>query len=309
MSVVTSSAKANPVTQSTNRIAWLVSRWPIYKELTKPRIVTMVLVATGVGFIAGSHMATQPLIFLATMLGTASFAGSASVMNQVMERRRDARMKRTLNRPLPSGRIDHIEATLWGLFLLALGTILLISFVNMASFGCALATWVLYLAAYTPLKPISTINTVVGAIPGALPPVIGWAGATGKIGVEAIALFLILFLWQFPHFLAIAWLYRADYRRGGYRMITLRDRTGLMTGMQALGYATVLIPVSILPVQIRMAGSVYLIAALVLSLFYWIRALEFARNRNDFTARRMLFASLWYLPLVYLFLILNPLPA
>jgi protoheme IX farnesyltransferase len=139
--------------------------------------------------------------------------------------------------------------------------------------------------------------------------VIGWAGATGKIGVEAIALFLILFLWQFPHFLAIAWLYRADYRRGGYRMITLRDRTGLMTGMQALGYATVLIPVSILPFQIRMAGSVYMIAALVLSLFYWIRALEFARNRNDFTARRMLFASLWYLPLVYLFLILNPLPA
>lgn len=309
MSLVTISSSAKPTIRTQNRLSWLVSRWPVYRELTKPRIVTMVLVATGVGFIAGSHMSTQPLIFFATMLGTACFAGSASVMNQVMEHRRDARMKRTANRPLPSGRIDPLEASLWGIFLLLMGSLLLVFGVNLMAFGCALATWFLYLVAYTPLKPISTINTVVGAIPGALPPVIGWAGATGEMGVEAWALFLILFLWQFPHFLAIAWLYRTDYRRGGYRMITLRDRTGMMTGMQSLGYATVLIPVSLLPFQIRMAGTVYMVAALVLSLFYWFRALEFARNRNDFTARRMLFASLWYLPLVYLFLILNPLPA
>ena len=289
--------------------AWLAARWPVYKELAKPRIVTMVLVATGVGFIAGSHMATNPLVFVATLVGTACFAASASVLNQVMEAPRDARMRRTAKRPIPSNRIEPREAALWGFFLLALGTVVLLSMVNSSSFLWALATWVLYLAAYTPLKPISTINTVVGAIPGALPPVIGWAGATGQVGLEAFSLFLILFLWQFPHFLAIAWIHKADYRRGGYRMITLRDRSGLTTGLQALGYATVLIPASLLPFQIRMAGSVYMTAALLLSCYYWLRAFDFARDRNDTTARRMLFASLWYLPLVYLFLILNPLPA
>ena len=289
--------------------AWLAARWPIYKELAKPRIVTMVLVATGVGFIAGSHMATNPLVFVATLFGTACFAASASVLNQVMEARRDARMRRTAKRPIPSNRIEPREASLWGFFLLALGSVVLLSLVNSNAFLWALATWVLYLAAYTPLKPVSTVNTVIGAIPGALPPVIGWAGATGHVGLEAFSLFLILFLWQFPHFLAIAWIHKADYRRGGYRMITLRDKTGLKTGMQALGYATVLIPASLLPFQIRMAGSIYMTTALILSCYYWLRTFDFARDRNDTTARRLLFASLWYLPLVYLFLILNPLPA
>lgn len=305
MSLVTA-ATAKPVTESQSS---LIARWPVFWELTKPRIVTMVLVASAVGYIAGSHLSLNPLRFIATLVGTAAFAGSASVLNQVMERRRDALMRRTANRPLPSERVELKEATLWGFLLLGVGSLVLLGLVNNASFFWAAATWVLYLAAYTPLKPISTINTVVGAIPGALPPVIGWAGATGSVGVEALALFLILFLWQFPHFLAIAWIHREDYRRGGYRMITLRDPSGLITGMQALGYASVLLPVSLLPFQIRMAGSVYMFAALFLSSYYWLKAFEFARDRNDLTARKMLFASLWYLPLVYLFLILNPLPA
>jgi protoheme IX farnesyltransferase len=198
---------------------------------------------------------------------------------------------------------------IWGVLLFLSASLLLVLFVNWLSFWFAFATWFLYLAVYTPLKPISSVNTIVGAVPGALPPVIGWAGATGEVGLEALSLFLILFLWQFPHFLAIAWLYRDDYRRGGYRMITCDDLTGHKTGFMALGYSTVLIPVSVLPFQIHMAGTIYLVASLLFSLYYWLRAVEFLRERSDQTARRLLFASLWYLPLVYLFLILNPLPA
>lgn len=308
MSVVTS-ASGEQTMEPQPIMSYLAARFPIYWELTKPGIVTMVLVTAGVGFISGSHFAMRPVLFAITLFGTACFAGSASVLNQVMEQARDARMKRTVRRPLPSGRIETKEATAWGFFLFGLGTLLLAGFVNNIALAVAFATWALYLGVYTPLKPVSTSNTIVGAIPGALPPVIGWAGATGEIGLEAFSLFLILFLWQFPHFLAIAWIYRDDYRRGGYKMITSNDTSGIQTGFQSLVYASVLIPASLLPFQIHMAGTVYLAAALLLSLYYWLRALEFVRDRNDSTARRMLFASLWYLPLVYLFLILNPLPA
>jgi protoheme IX farnesyltransferase len=303
-------APASPQGSRLKRFLFAVSaRWPALAELTKPRIVTMVLVAAGVGFLAGSHLSISPLRFILTMTGTCCFAASASVLNQVMEQSRDALMRRTSNRPLPSGRISRPEAILWGTFLLALGSLILLSGSLYESFKWAGLTWLLYLGAYTPLKPVSSVNTIVGAIPGALPPVIGWAGATGSVGLEAFSLFLILFLWQFPHFLAIAWMYRDDYRRGGYRMITADDTTGYLTALQAVGYAAVLVPVSLLPFQIRMAGFVYFAAALLLSFYYLIKALEFLRDRNDKTARRMLFASLWYLPLVYLFLILNPLPA
>ena len=308
MSVVTTTAvecSENPTAIPES----ISTRFSTYLELSKPRIVTMVLVTTGVGYISGSRGSISPVVFLATMAGTAAFAASASVLNQVMEWRRDSRMHRTARRPIPSGRSTVREASIVGFVLLAFGSALLLGATPSASFYCALATWVLYRAAYTPLKPISTVNTVVGAIPGALPPVIGWAAATGSVSVEAFALFLILFLWQFPHFLAIAWLHRRDYRRGGYRMITHRDPTGWITSLQSLGYASVLIPAAVLPFRIGMAGSVYLVAALALSLHYWIRCLDFVRHRDDRTARRMLYASLYYLPLIYLFLILNPLPA
>jgi protoheme IX farnesyltransferase len=287
----------------------VASRLANYRELSKPRIVTMVLVTTGVGFLSGCRGSIEPVVFLATMAGTACFAASASVLNQAMERKRDARMRRTAGRPIPSGRTTVQEAVILGLALLLTGVVTLNAFAPQSAFWCAATTWILYLAAYTPLKPISTINTVVGAIPGALPPVIGWTAATGTIRSEAVALFLILFLWQFPHFLAIAWLHRRDYRRGGYKMITHRDPAGWITSLQSLGYASVLVPVAILPFRLGMAGPLYLVAALILSLHYWVRCLDFVRQRDDRSARRMLYASLYYLPLVYLFLILNPLPA
>lgn len=308
MSVVTS-APADYRTGSNEMRVSIAARLSNYRELSKPRIVTMVLVTTGVGYISGCRGSIDPAVFLATMFGTAAFAASASVLNQSMEWRRDARMRRTLGRPIPSGRTTVAESVAVGAILLAAGSLALLGFVPLPAFVCAAATWVLYLAAYTPLKPISSINTVVGAVPGALPPVIGWAAATGAVGSEAVALFLILFLWQFPHFLAIAWLHRKDYRRGGYRMITHRDPSGWITSLQSLGYASVLLPVSILPFRLGMAGSLYLVVALALSLHYWIRCLEFVRQRDDRSARRMLYASLYYLPLIYLFLILNPLPA
>ncbi len=308
MSIVTSAASDHRLRSDAMPMS-IAERLQNYRELTKPRIVTMVLVTTGVGFLSGCRGSIDPLVFMATMFGTAAFAASASVLNQSIEWRRDARMRRTAGRPIPSGRTTVTESIVFGSSLLVAGSILLLAFVPASAFWCAAATWVLYLAAYTPLKPISSINTVVGAIPGALPPVIGWAGATGSVGKEAIALFLILFLWQFPHFLAIAWLHRRDYRRGGYRMITHRDPSGWITSLQSLGYASVLLPASILPFRLGMAGSLYLVLALALSLHYWVRCFEFVRHRDDRSARRMLYASLYYLPLVYLFLILNPLPA
>lgn len=308
MSVVTTANPDQPLCSQTLPM-YLINRLPLFWELTKPRIVSMVIVATTVGYISGAHFSIRPLSFMMTLLGTSLFAGSASVLNQVIEKNRDALMHRTALRPLPSGRIDFSEALIFGLLLFLSASLLLVLFVNWLSFWFAFATWFLYLCVYTPLKPVSSVNTIVGAVPGALPPVIGWAGATGEVGLEALSMFLILFLWQFPHFLAIAWLYREDYRRGGYRMITSDDLTGYKTGFMALGYSTVLIPVSVLPFQIHMAGTIYLVASLLLSLYYWLRAVEFLRDRTDQTARRLLFASLWYLPLVYLFLILNPLPA
>jgi protoheme IX farnesyltransferase len=173
----------------------------------------------------------------------------------------------------------------------------------------AVVTWILYVAAYTPLKSLTTLNTVVGAVPGALPPVIGWAAATGRLGVEAWAMFLIVFLWQFPHFLAIAWIYRDDYARGGHKMLPSVDPGGHITGRQAAEYALALIPAGLLPAVVGLAGPLYFAGALVLGLFYLAYAVRFWSDVSDATARRLLRASFLYLPAVLLLLLLNPLPA
>ncbi len=173
----------------------------------------------------------------------------------------------------------------------------------------AAATFFLYVCVYTPLKPRTTLNTAVGAIPGALPPVIGWAAATGGLGIEAWSLFLILFLWQFPHFLAIAWIHRDDYARGGHRMLPSVDPTGALTARQAVIHALALIPVGLLPAAVGIAGPFYFAGALGLGLFYLIAAVRFWRDVSDASARRLLRASIFYLPAVLLLLLLNPMPA
>ena len=240
-----------------------------YVDLTKPRIAVMVLVTVATGFVLGARGASNPSTLLLTLLGTGLVAGGASAWNQYLERFRDLRMRRTAGRPLPSGRLAPAEAAVFGVALGGRSAWRSWSWgPTSPSAAVALATFVLYVAVYTPLKPRTTLNTAVGAVPGALPPVIGWAAATGRLGVEAWALFLIVFLWQFPHFLAIAWIYRDDYARAGYKMLPTVDPRGAITGRQAAGYALALVPAGLLPTVVGLAGPCYFAGALVLGLFY-----------------------------------------
>ncbi|MGZ3434106.1 MAG: heme o synthase, partial [Isosphaeraceae bacterium] len=244
-----------------------------------------------------------------TLLGTALVAGGASTLNQWMERARDARMRRTANRALPRGRLGAVEAASFGVGLGLAGTAILLWGANWLAAAVAVSTLLLYVFVYTPLKPWTTLNTAIGAIPGALPPVIGWAAATETLGIEAFSLFLIVFLWQFPHFLAIAWIYREDYARGGLKMLPGADPQGALTGRQATIYALALIPAGLLPATIGLAGPVYFVGALVLGLLYLVVAIQFWTGVSESTARRLLRMSFFYLPLVLLLLVLNPLPA
>ncbi len=303
---------AQPVLASASTEAALAAagnKVAAYVSLTKPRIVVMVLVTVGVGFLLGARGSAHPATLSLTLLGTALVAGGASTLNQWMERARDARMRRTANRALPRGRLGAVEAALFGVGLGLAGTAILLWGANWLAAAVAVSTLLLYVFVYTPLKPWTTLNTAIGAIPGALPPVIGWAAATETLGIEAFSLFLIVFLWQFPHFLAIAWIYREDYARGGLKMLPGADPQGALTGRQATIYALALIPAGLLPATIGLAGPVYFVGALVLGLLYLAAAIQFWTGVSESTARRLLRMSFCYLPLVLLLLVLNPLPA
>jgi protoheme IX farnesyltransferase len=303
---------AQPVLASASTEAALAAagnKVAAYVSLTKPRIVVMVLVTVGVGFLLGARGSAHPATLSLTLLGTALVAGGASTLNQWMERARDARMRRTANRALPRGRLGAVEAASFGVGLGLAGTAILLWGANWLAAAVAVSTLLLYVFVYTPLKPWTTLNTAIGAIPGALPPVIGWAAATETLGIEAFSLFLIVFLWQFPHFLAIAWIYREDYARGGLKMLPGVDPQGALTGRQATIYALALIPAGLLPATIGLAGPVYFIGALVLGLLYLVVAIQFWTGVSESTARRLLRMSFFYLPLVLLLLVLNPLPA
>jgi protoheme IX farnesyltransferase len=284
-------------------------RLAAYFSLTKPRIVLMVLVTVGVGFLLGARKSAHPATLTLTLLGTALVAAGASTLNQWWERERDARMRRTSNRALPSGKLSSAEAALFGVALAVAGGLILLMGVNFLAAAVAVATLLLYVLVYTPLKPRTTLNTAVGAIPGALPPVIGWAGATGTLGIESLALFLIVFLWQFPHFLAIAWIYREDYQRGGMKMLPEFDPLGLLTARQATSYALALVPAGLLPAMVGLAGPYYFAGSLVMGMVYLIAAARFWAGVSDSTARRLLRTSFVYLPAVLLLLVLNPMPA
>jgi protoheme IX farnesyltransferase len=285
------------------------NRVAAYVSLTKPRVVVMVLVTVGVGFLLGARGSAHPATLSLTLLGTALVAGGASTLNQWMERATDARMRRTANRVLPSGRLDAAEAAWFGTGLGLGGTAILLSGANFLAAAVAVSTFLLYVFVYTPLKPRTTLNTVIGAIPGALPPVIGWAAATERLGIEAFSLFLIVFLWQFPHFLAIAWIYREDYARAGLRMLPEVDRAGALTGRQAAIYALALIPAGLLPATIGLAGPVFFVGSLVLGILYLAAAIQFWKGVSEATARQLLRMSFFHLPLLLLLLVLNPMPA
>jgi heme o synthase len=283
------------------------NRLAAYLSLTKPRLVLMVLVTVAVGYLLGARGRAHPSTLALTLLGTALVAGGAGALNQWLERSRDGLMRRTAGRALPSGRLSVREAVAFGVLLGLGGTLLLVLGANLLAATVALVTFLLYVLVYTPLKPLTSLNTVIGAVPGALPPVIGWGAATGRLGIEAWALFLIVFLWQFPHFLAIAWIYRDDYRRAGFRMLTARDFRGRRTGSQAVSYALALIPAALLPATVGLAGPLYFAGALILGLIYLGAAARFWMEASDLMARRLLRTSFVYLPAILLLLLLNPL--
>ena len=278
-----------------------------YVALAKPRLNLLVVASTLVGYAMGYG---EPLGFvrvLGLLLGTGFVAGGASAFNQVLERDLDALMRRTRGRPLPDQRLQPIEGVLFGTAITMAGLLMIVAASNVLAAGVALATLVIYVAIYTPLKRKSSFGTVIGAIPGALPPIIGWAAIEGRLTPEAWTLFGIMFLWQLPHFLAIAWMYREDYARAGYPMLPVIEPDGRSTGRQAVLYTAALLPLSLAPTLMHMTGVIYFAGALVLGLaFFWL-TLRFARTRAMRDARRLFFASIAYLPLLWILMIANKL--
>lgn len=278
-----------------------------YFELAKPKIAAMALVTVAVGFFLGGAPAPNWEVLLHTLIGTALVAAGGSALNHWLERHADARMRRTENRPLPAGRMQPAEVFSFGITMAVTGVVYLAYAVPYASAAvAAAATAVLYVAVYTPLKRLTAWNTVIGAVPGALPPVIGWCAARGELTSEALSLFLILFVWQLPHFFAIAWLHRFDYARGGMRMLPGVDRPdGLWTGRATVATCVLLIVVAVIPYLLHSAGMIYLVGALVLGIMFLRRALCFAADRNDGTARSVLRGSLLYLAGVMTLLVID----
>jgi protoheme IX farnesyltransferase len=265
-------------------------------ELTKPRITLLVVFTALVGFVTAGPAPRWSALLVAALAGTGLVAAGASTLNQVLERATDALMNRTRNRPIPAGRIRPAEATLFGALLTGAGIALLAALCGPLAAIVALATWASYLFLYTPLKRRTHLATLVGAVPGALPPVIGWAAASGRLEPGAFILFAIVFLWQIPHFLAIAWLYRDDYERGGLQVLPVIDREGVLTGRQAVIHSVALLVVSLAPVAAGLGGTLYLAGAVVLGVALTLAALRFARARDLGAARFLFLASVLYLP-------------
>lgn len=279
-----------------------------YLELTKPRILTMVLVTATLGFfMAGmgfqEFAAWDGLLFL--LIGVSMTSAGSGALNHYLEQDSDARMDRTKNRPLPSGQIPPHHALLMGVYLVLGGTLLLLWTVNLLTAFLALLTAFLYVLVYTPMKKVSWLNTLVGAIPGALPPMGGWTAATDQVESGAWVLFAILFIWQQPHFYSIAWIFRDDYVKGGYKMLPSEDPDGRRTFRQILGFSALLIPVSLLPTLIGVSGYTYFVGALVLSVLMFASCIPLVRTGTTADARRVLRMSVLYLPLLLGLIVLD----
>jgi heme o synthase len=276
-----------------------------FVELTKPRITFLVLVTTAVGYALGVGANFHPAVFVSLLVGTALVSGGASALNQWAERDADARMVRTASRPLPSGRLAPVDALLFGLAISTVGLLLLASAVNLLTSLLALGSLSSYVLAYTPLKRVTSLCTIVGAVPGAIPPMMGWAAARGSLGREALALFGILFLWQLPHFLSIAWIYRDDYARAGFPMLPVTDPGGASTARQSVAYAAALVPVTLLAGALTAAGERYLWGAVALGALFVGCTIAFAFARSVRTARWVFLVSVLYLPAVLGLMVLD----
>jgi protoheme IX farnesyltransferase len=277
-----------------------VDRVADYVELTKPRILVMILLTVGVAMIAVERSAMNWLIFLNTMLGTAMVAASASACNQLVERRRDALMTRTANRPLAAGRLQPAEGLIWGTFLLVVGSLILWLGVNLPTAVLGLLTWALYVGIYTPLKTRSWLNTAVGTVPGALPVMMGWTAAGGSLyDSRGWLLFAVVLLWQFPHFMAIAWLYRKQYEAAGYQMLTNVDPTGKRAGNHGIYGAVALIPISVAVLAPEsIATWIVALVGVAAAVVQLLSATRFRRSPTQESARKLLRGSLLYLPVM-----------
>ena len=280
-----------------------------YISLTKPRITWLILMSTGVGYFFGLRGTALGQIdwwsLLHTIIGTGLIASGTAALNQWYERDADAKMRRTADRPLPAGRLDARRALAFGTILAIAGFAELAWFVNLLSGILGMATLASYLFLYTPLKQRSWLSTTVGAFPGAMPPMIGFAAASGTLTAQAWVLFAILFLWQFPHFYAIAWMYRDDYARAGIRMLPVVEPDGNSTARQIVLYASLLIPVSLAPGLLGMSGKIYLLGALALGLWFLYSGVRVATERSILRARGVLLVSVFYLPLLYGLMLLD----
>lgn len=287
---------------STRSLVW--SRFQDYLELTKPKIAVMALVSVVVGFLLAQQSRWNFARLGEALIGITLVAAASSALNQFIERHSDRHMLRTSDRPLPSGRLAPRDALLFGLVSGFAGLVILVTLVNLTTAILAGLTLILYVGVYTPLKSQTYLNTVIGAIPGALPPLLGWTAAGGDLNLAGFSLAAILFLWQFPHFMAIAWLYREDYANAGLKMIPITDQGRDWTaGFVAVGYALALIPVGLLPTQLGVVGRGAACGSLLLGLGYLLFSVLFFRRPSVGSARRLLWASLIYLPVLLLILV------
>ncbi len=286
------------------RLSWR-EKLVAYLELTKPRITFLIALTSAAGFCLGSRVAVSYGSLIHALVGISLLSSGIATLNQYMERDLDRLMRRTAARPLPAGKLTPLEAFLFGLALTIGAEVYLALLVNPLTALLGLAVVIGYLLFYTPLKTRTSLSTVVGAFPGAMPPLIGWTAARGEMGVGAWVLFAILFLWQFPHFLAIAWMYREDYGRAGILMLPVVEPDGRLTGQQIVVYTLMLLPVSLLPTLIGISGMVYFYGALLLGLGFLGYSIGAALSRSRQRARRLLLASVLYLPLLFALMVLN----
>jgi heme o synthase len=278
-----------------------------YLALTKPRLNFLVVATSAAGYYLGATTSIDSLSMVEAVAGTTLVAGGAAVLNQLYERETDALMRRTRLRPLPAGRVAPADARIFGLALSAAGLVVLAARANWLSAALAFATLFTYLVIYTPMKRRSPLSTIVGAVPGALPALIGWTASHGSIDRSGAALFVIVFCWQLPHFMAIAWLYRDDYAKAGFPMLPVIDPDGRRAGKQAVYWGFLLVLASLDPNFSGLAGRAYLTVALVLGAALFYLAVRFASARNERTARALFYGSITYLPLLWIVMIADKL--
>jgi protoheme IX farnesyltransferase len=281
------------------------SRLADYWTLTKPELTLLSVITTITGYYLGAGDGMRASVLLHTLLGTWLVGGGAGALNQFIERQFDGMMRRTENRPLPSGRVLPSEALIFGILISVVGLLQLTVFVNPLTGFLASVTLASYLFLYTPLKRITPLSTVIGAIPGAIPPLMGWVAATNEINTEGVILFGVLFAWQVPHFLALAWMYRKDYARAGYRPLTVVDPSGLKAARQMVLYTALLIPLAAASWRTGMLGTVPLALALLISLAFLALVGRLLIDRSNKAARQVFTGSLIYLPVLMALLILN----